>query len=116
MPVNDVNPQEMIIINNLKRAWFFILNNIDYPIDLRLIKQVHHYVGSNLVIQPGQLCIFEVKIGETNWKPDLPNEDIVEEKIGKVLKVGTATEQAIKLMLFLCEVNYFLMGISEQLL
>lgn len=42
MKVNDI-----IAINNLKRAWYFILDTIDYIVDYNFICKVNQIIGSD---------------------------------------------------------------------
>lgn len=44
---------EIQTINNLKHAWFFVLNSIDAENNLNLLKSINGLVGSNLVDRAG---------------------------------------------------------------
>lgn len=43
--------------------------------DLKFIESIHTFVGANIVEQPGKLRAYEVSMGGTKWKPELPSEE-----------------------------------------
>ena len=77
---------EIQTINNLKHAWLFILNSIDAENNLNLIKSINSLVGSNLVDRAGNIRVYDVSIGGTNWKPEIPNEEKVAQTLQELLK------------------------------
>lgn len=98
---------EIQTINNLKHAWIFILNSIDLENDLNLIKSINSLVGSNLVDRAGSIRVYDVSIGGTNWKPEIPNEDNVCKKIQELLKIECVTDRAITIMCYLMRTQFF---------
>lgn len=62
-----VKVDDIITINNLKHAWMFILDTINYPSDYALLCKIHSYVGSNLIYNPGFIRTVPVSIGGTTW-------------------------------------------------
>ena len=72
---------EIQTINNLKYAWLFVLNSIDAENDLNLLKSINSLVGSNLIDSAGNMRVYDVSIGGTNWKPQIPNENGVIENL-----------------------------------
>ena len=43
--------------------------------NLKFIESIHAFVGANIVEQPGKLRTYEVSMGGTRWKPELPSEE-----------------------------------------
>ena len=74
---------EIQAINNLKHAWRYIIFSINSSMNLKFIESIHALVGSNIVEQPGKLRIFDVSMGGTKWKPELPSEEKINELINK---------------------------------
>lgn len=84
MSVNSV-----ITINNLKRAWYFIIDNIEYEPDIRYISQVNKIIGGN------------------QQKPTL--EDI-ENNLDILNAMTNDIDRALKTMLYLMKSQLFIDG------
>lgn len=108
--VPGLSLDDTIKINNLKRAWQFVFDTLNYPIDLRYIRQINSEIGKGVVFKEGMLRDSEVRIGGTSWKPDLPNEDNINIFINDVTNNLdlSATERAIETLLYLmrCQIFY----------
>lgn len=105
--VSDMEVNTVIAINNLKHAWQFILDTIEYPIDYPYICKINQYVGSNLVPNAGFIRNYPVSIGGTKWKPELPIESKIKEEIAEIKDISNPTEQAITMMLHLMRRQMF---------
>jgi len=73
--VGRLRIDEIQAINNLKHAWQYVFFSMDSFMNLKFIESIHAYVGANIVEQPGKLRTFEVSMGGTKWKPELPSEE-----------------------------------------
>jgi len=98
---------EIQAINNLKHAWIYILNSINSDNDINLLKSINSLVGSNLVDRAGEIRIYEVRIGGTNWKPEIPNEKEVIEMLKKINEIECVTDRAITAMCYLMRTQFF---------
>lgn len=98
---------EIQTINNLKHAWLFILNSIDAKNDLNIIKSINSLVGSNLIDRAGQIRAYDVGIGGTTWKPELPNEVNVIQKLQELNQIECVTDRAITIMCYLMRLQFF---------
>jgi hypothetical protein len=106
VPVNDI-----IAVNNLKHAWQFVLENLDYAIDFSYICHIHRLVGGDTLIRgAGYPRTIPVRIGGTSWKPDMPIESQIKEQLADVLAIGSPTQRAIMLALYLMRKQIFLDG------
>lgn len=107
LSIDDTNK-----INNLKHAWEFILTTVDYPIDLRYIRQINSEIGKGLVFNVGNLRDNDVKIGGTTWKPELPDEEKINKFISEVTNNTSlsATERAINTLLYIMRSQIFYDG------
>lgn len=104
--INDINA-----IVNLKHAWQFVIENIDYPLDLKYISQINKLVGDyNIVQLAGELRTIDVKMGGTSWKPDLPIRNVVEETLSEIDKIENVTDKALTMMLYLMRAQLFFDG------
>lgn len=62
MSVDDI-----VTVNNIKRAWGFLLGNIDYPVDWQYIREYNRIIGEGRVRDAGRLREYGVRIGGTGW-------------------------------------------------
>jgi len=108
--ISGMHVDDIQAINNLKYAWRFILETVNYPTNYPLICKINQYVGSNLFPNSGLIRTVPVSIGGTNWKPDLPIEAQIKEELGEVLKLQGKTDKAITIMLYLMRKQMFLDG------
>ena len=97
----------VIAINNLKHAWQFILDTIEYPIDYQYICKINQYVEYSLIPNAGFIRNFPVPIGSTRQKLGLPIESKIKEEIEDIKTIANPTEQAITMMLYLMRSQIF---------
>ena len=72
-----------------------------------MLKSINSLVGSNLIDRPGQVRIYEVSIGRTTWKTELPNEDKTSKDLKEFNKIECITERAITIMCYLMKTQFF---------
>lgn len=105
---------EIQTINNLKHAWNYLLNSLDNTDDINFIKSINSLIGSNLIDRAGEIRIYEVKIGGTNWKPKIPDENRVTENLAAIKENSVSiTDEAITKMLYLMKTQFSMMEIKE---
>lgn len=111
MSVNGVKVSDIIAVNNLKHAWQFVLENLEYPVDYAYICQINRLVGGDsLILNAGFIRNMPVSIGGTTWKPNLPIEAQIKEQLEEFRAIENPTERAITLMLYIMRKQMFLDG------
>ncbi|MCL2740256.1 MAG: cell filamentation protein Fic [Oscillospiraceae bacterium] len=96
VPVDDV-----IKINNLKRAWQFLLETLDKLTDFDYYSRLNMYIGGDGSIHgAGKIRAYDVNITGTKWQPSIPYELDCRREISDILQIECETERAIKLMLW----------------
>lgn len=99
---------EIQTINNLKHTWQFILSTINNEINFDYISSVNSLVGSNIVDSAGKLRKFDVTMGGTNWKPELPKMEALEKVLNEYQKAeDNITDRIITLMCKLMKMQCF---------
>lgn len=106
MRVNNVNVKDIQTVINLRDAWNFILNHLDDPIDITFINRVNENISRNESLDWGVLRYGNVGISGTNYRPDIPNEAVVIQKLEEINKLADPIEKA-------CE--YFCWATRSQL-
>jgi len=108
MKMSNFKPDDIQAVLNLKHAWQFILDILDYSTNYTVVCEIHKRVSSNLVYRPGELRAFPVTIGGTQWIPVLPIESIIKERIIEINELNCSnTERALKMMLYLMRAQIF---------
>lgn len=105
--ISNIKVDTVIAINNLKHAWQFVLDNIDYQLDYPYVCKINQFVCSNLINNAGFIRNFPVSIGGTRWKPELPIESKIKEEINEIMQIENPTDRAITMMLSLMRRQMF---------
>ena len=99
--VSGVKVEDIIKINNLKRAWQFMLDTLDRLTDFDYLCRLNTIIGSEgSIYGAGKIRAYDVKISGTNWQPQIPFEYDVRNEMADILKMKSKTEKAITLMLW----------------
>lgn len=99
-------------INNLKHAWQFALDEgvITSPSNFDILCYINKLVEEGFYYNAGTLRSVPVSIGGTSWKPELPIEGVVREKLQEILSAEDVCERAINAMLFIMRRQLFIDG------
>lgn len=110
--INGYKLEEINAINNLKKAWHFILDDIDLELNFAYICKINKIVGDNVFYNPGVIRTTPVNIGGTSWKPDFPIESKIKEELANILSniEISKTELAINIMLWIMRKQMFIDG------
>lgn len=106
--VGNLKVDDIVAINNLKHAWNFLFDTMNYPeVDFAYICKINKIIGANLIHQSGYIRQFDVSIGGTTWKPKIPYKEEILEELNEIHKITNATQKAIVLMLYLMRRQIF---------
>lgn len=105
--ISNIEVNTVIAINNLKHAWQFVLDNIDYQLDYPYVCKINQFVCSNLISNAGFIRNYPMSIGGTRWKPELPIESKIKEEINDIMQIENPTDRAITMMLSLMRRQMF---------
>ena len=111
--VNNMTSEDILKIVNLKHAWEFILNKnvILSDTNYSLLCQINKFVEEGFYYTAGKIRSVPVTIGGTNWKPDLPIESVIKEKLEEILnKKKNDVDKAIELLLYTMKKQIFIDG------
>ncbi len=102
---------DIVKVNNLKHAWQFLLDTIEYPIDLKYIRQLNCEVGAGIAFDAGKIRTSSVRITGTTWMPEIPNYEAAENRIKEIMESGLSyTEKAVDVMLYIMRSQLFYDG------
>lgn len=94
---------EIQAINNLKHAWQYIIFSMESSMNLNFIESIHAFVGANLIEQPGKLRAYDVSMGGTKWKPQLPSEEKMNDLIDTYNKNIANNHITDAIFTFMCQ-------------
>ncbi len=103
---------EVYFICNMKRAWEFTFDNVNYPICLSLLREMHKVSTENLVYHEdlGKIRTIPVSIGGTQWRPELPHEGKIIEDIDRIMENPDKIEAALDMFCYVCRTQMFIDG------
>ena len=111
MSVSGYTIEDINAVNDLKHAWQFLLENINEEINLEFIKKVHVLLGKYTIINAGMFRRDEVRIGGTDWIPELPDEKKVNDDIFEILEnKASPLDKALDITLYLMRAQLFYDG------
>lgn len=113
MEVIEKKPSEITTIINLNKAWQFVTEQAEhgyFDVNISLISQINKIINNNLTYDAVEIRTYDVRIGGTDWKPDIPRRYDIEVNINKINQIENVTERAITMMLYLMRTRVFSVG------
>ena len=98
--VPNLRIDEIQCILNLRDAWKYVINNIENDFNFDFICKINELVARNESIDWGVLRQGTVQITGTDYIPEIPNEENVNQQINTILQIENETERAIEYMLY----------------
>lgn len=102
--------EEVLFIINMKRAWQFLLDNIDYKNCLALLREYNKITGELLFHYAGEIRTFPVQIGGTSWEPDMPQTGIIIEDLERIEQIPDVELKALKYFCYVARTQMFIDG------
>lgn len=109
LPV-ETKRDEVLFIVNMKRAWYFLFDNIEYPNNLSFLREINKICMADLVYNAGALRTVPVTIGGTSWVPDFPQEGLIIDKLNEINVMQDKLEAALEMFCFIARSQMFLDG------
>lgn len=102
--------EEMLFILNMKRAWQFLFDNLDYQNNISLLREFNKIVGELLFYNAGDIRTIPVQIGGTSWEPDMPNTAIIIDSLQELNNIEDMELRALKYFCFVARTQMFIDG------
>jgi len=111
MAVSGYTIEDINAINDLKHAWQFLLEHINEELNLTFVKKVHMLLGKFTIINAEMVRHEEVRIGGTEWIPEMPDEKKVSRVILKIAdSTASSLDKALDMTLYLMRLQLFYDG------
>lgn len=109
--VNGIKVDDIIKINNLKRAWSFLLDTLDRLTDFDYLFRINKIIesGSRIYLVEN-IRRFDISIPGTKWHPQIPVEYDIRNEMADILNIENTTDRAITLMLWSMRSQVFIGG------
>ena len=106
----ETKSEEVLFVINMKRAWQFLLDNLDSPNNIMLLREYNKVVGELLFRNNGEIRTFPVQIGGTSWEPELPNSAAIIADIQEIDSIDDIELKALKFFCFVARTQMFIDG------
>jgi len=102
--------EEVLFVINMKRAWQFLLDNLEYNNCIMLLREYDKIVGELLFNYAGEIRTIPVQIGGTSWEPEMPHTGIIMEAIKEIDKIEDNELKALKYFCYIARTQMFIDG------
>ena len=108
--ITTTKTEEVLFIINMKRAWQFLLDNLDYKNNLMLLREYNKVVGELLFNYAGEIRTIPVQIGGTSWEPEMPHTSIIMDTLESIDKIEDIELKALKYFCYVARTQMFIDG------
>lgn len=107
--VDNIKPSEIGKVCCLRDAWNYIIDNINKPLNLAFIEDVHQLVCKTELDYKyvGTIRFDDVLISGTSWRPEIPNPETLHTELLDLLKINNKTDMALTIMLWIMRNQIF---------
>lgn len=102
--------EEVLFIVNMKRAWQFLLDNLEYNNSIALLREYNKVVGELLFHHAGEIRNIPVQIGGTSWEPEIPHTGIIISDLTELDKIEDVDLKALKYFCYIARTQMFIDG------
>lgn len=102
--------EEVLFVINMKRAWQFLLDNLDYNNCIMLLREYNKIVGELLFNYAGEIRTIPVQIGGTSWEPEIPQTGIIIDMLRGIEKIDDIEIRALKYFCYVARTQMFIDG------
>ena len=106
----NTRTEEVLFVVNMKRAWQFLLDNLDYPNCLALLREYNKIVGQSLFSYAGEIRTIPVQIGGTSWEPEVPHTGIIIDGLEELEGIENSELKALKYFCYVARSQMFIDG------
>lgn len=102
--------EEVLFVINMKRAWQFLLDNLEYNNCIMLLREFDKLVGELLFHYAGEIRTIPVQIGGTSWEPEMPHTGIIIDSINEIEQIEDIELRALKYFCYIARTQMFIDG------
>lgn len=102
--------EEVLFIINMKRAWQFLLDNINYNNSIMLLREYNKVAGALLFNNAGEIRTIPVQIGGTSWEPEIPYTGFIMADLEAIDQIEDIELKALKYFCYIARTQMFIDG------
>lgn len=102
--------EEVLFVINMKRAWQFLLDNLEYRNCIMLLREFDKIVGELMFSYAGEIRTIPVQIGGTSWEPEMPHTGIIMDSIKEIEQIKDVELRALKYFCYIARTQMFIDG------
>lgn len=102
--------EEVLFIINMKRAWQFLLDNLNYDNSLMILREYNKIVGELLFNYAGEIRTIPVQIGGTSWESEISQTGIIIDNLEEIGKIEDIELKALKYFCYVTRTQMFIDG------
>jgi len=102
--------EEVLFVINMKRAWQFLLDNLEYHNCIMLLREFDKIVGELLFHYAGEIRTIPAQIGGTSWEPEMPHTGIIMNSIKDIEQIDDIELRALKYFCYIARTQMFIDG------
>ena len=102
--------EEVLFVINMKRAWQFLLDNLEYSNCIMLMREFDKIVGELLFNYAGEIRTIPIQIGGTSWEPEMPHTSIIIDSINEIEQIEDVELRALKYFCYIARTQMFIDG------
>ncbi len=102
--------EEVLFVINMKRAWQFLLDNLEYCNCIMLLREFDKIVGELMFSYAGEIRTIPVQIGGTSWEPEMPHTGIIMDSIKEIEQIEDVELRALKYFCYIARTQMFIDG------
>ena len=106
----NTSREEVLFVVNMKYAWQFLFDNLEYPNSLSILREFNKIVGYMMFYGNGDIRTLPVSISGTLWEPSQPQEDIILSTINELNEIKDPELRALKYFCFITRTQMFIDG------
>lgn len=82
--VAGLSVEGTVAINNLKHAWFYLLESLNKPLTIDTLKSFNREIGSGIIRNSGEFRTFIAMISGCDYRPAVPSEKDAQDLIDEI--------------------------------
>lgn len=106
----NTRTEEVLFVINMKRAWQFLLDNLNYDNCIALLREYDKIVGELLFHYAGEIRTIPVQIGGTSWEPEMPHTGIIMDMLDEIEQIEDVEQKALKYFCYIARTQMFIDG------
>lgn len=106
----NTRTEEVLFVINMKRAWQFLLDNLEWNNSVALLREYNKIVGELLFNYAGEIRTIPVQIGGTSWEPEMPHTGIIIDTLEEIERTEDIEQKALKYFCYVARTQMFIDG------